>query len=164
MLVLPTGQILYTSQSQYPSIYTPAGTYQSAWQPTITSVASTVGAGSINNVIQGAQFNGLSQGAMFGDDAQMATNYPLVRVTNNSTGHVSYWKTHNHSTMGVATGSQLVSTEFDVPANVESGLTTLVVVANGIPSNPQTVMVSGASCSGAPDCLLLNYYDQLTAG
>jgi hypothetical protein len=142
MLVLPTGQILYTAQNQYPSIYTASGTYKSAWQPTVTSVASTLTVGSFNNVITGTQFNGLSQGAMFGDDAQMATNYPLVRITNSSTGHVFYAKTHNHSTMGVATGSATVSTEFDVPSTIEVGASTLVVVANGIPSATVSVSVS----------------------
>ena len=48
---------------------------------------------------------------------RFATNYPLVRITNNSTHHVFYARTHDHSTMGVATGSATVSTNFDVPAD-----------------------------------------------
>jgi len=84
--------------------------------------------------ISGTQFNGLSQAAAFGDEFETATNYPLVRITNNSTKHVFYAKTHDHSTMGVATGNTIVSTNFDVPTNIETGASTLVVVANGIPS------------------------------
>jgi hypothetical protein len=91
--------------------------------------------------ISGTQFNGLSQGAMYNDDFQDATNYPLVRLTNQATGHVFYARTHNHSSMGVATGSRVVSTRFDVPAAAETGTTTLEVVANGIPSTPVTVTV-----------------------
>lgn len=147
MLVLPTGQILFTDQSSTVQIYTPAGTFQSSWRPTISSVASTLNFGSTNNSISGTQFNGLSQGAMYGDNAQMATNYPLVRITNNSTGHVFYAKTHNHSTMGVATGSATVSTQFDVPSTIEGGASTLVVVANGIPSNGVAVTVNAPSHS-----------------
>jgi hypothetical protein len=143
MLVLPTGQILFTDQSATVQIYTPAGTFQSAWQPTISSVASSLTPGSTNNSISGTQFNGLSQGAMYGDDAQSASNYPLVRITNNATGHVFYAKTHNHSTMAVATGSATVSTQFDVPANIEAGASTLQVIANGIPSNGVGVNITG---------------------
>ncbi len=150
MLVLPTGQIFFTDGSTTAEIYTASGTYQSAWQPAITSVASTLTVGSTNNSISGKQFNGLSQGAAYGDDAQMATNYPLVRITNNATGSVVYCKTHNHSTMGVATGSTVVSTEFDVPSSIGTGASELVVVANGIPSSPVAVTISAGALSCTP--------------
>jgi hypothetical protein len=143
MLVLPTGQILFTDESTQMEIYTPGGTYQSSWQPTISSVSSTLTPGSVNNAISGTQFNGLSQGAMYGDDSQAATNYPLVQITNNATGHVFYAKTHNHSTMGVATGSAVVSTQFDVPISTEPGASTVRVVANGIPSNGTVINIAG---------------------
>jgi hypothetical protein len=78
---------------------------------------------------------------MYGDDAQMATNYPLVRITNGSTGHVFYARTYDHSSMGVATGTTIVSTNFDVPAGMETGASEMVVVANGIPSDPVAVTV-----------------------
>jgi|CZKJ01.1.fsa_nt_gi hypothetical protein len=141
MLVLPTGQVLFTDGTTTVQIYTANGTYESSWQPTILKVATTLTHGTKNNKIQGTQFNGLSQGAMYGDDAQMASNYPLVRITNTATGNVVYCKTHNHSTMGVATGSEKVSTAFDIPAGIETGASTLEVVANGIPSNPVSVTV-----------------------
>jgi len=92
--------------------------------------------------ISGTQFNGLSQANAFGDEYQTATNYPLVRITNNSTGHVFYAPTHNHSSMGVATGSAIVSTNFDVPAGIETGPSSLVVVANGIPSVPVNITIN----------------------
>jgi hypothetical protein len=44
--------------------------------------------------------------------------------------------------MGVATGSATVSTNFDVPATMESGASMLEVVANGIPSAPVSVTVN----------------------
>jgi hypothetical protein len=153
MLVLPTGQILFTDGSTTVQAYTASGTYSSAWQPTISSVSSTLNAGSTNNLIGGTQFNGLSQGAAYGDDAQMATNYPLVRITNNASGNLVYCKTHNHSTMGVATGSASVSTEFDIPSTIQAGASELVVVANGIPSKPTAVTISTAlSCTATPGC------------
>jgi len=60
-------------------------------------------------------------GKAFGDDFQSATNYPLVRIENNDTGHVFYARTHGHSTISVAPG-QAGSTNFDVAAAVEIGL------------------------------------------
>lgn len=145
MLLLPNGQVLFTDGSTDVELYTPSGTYQAAWQPTITSVPTTLDAGGLNYTLSGTQLNGLSQGAMYGDDAQMASNFPLVRVTNDSTQHVFYCRTHNFSTMGVATGSQIVSAEFDLPANIETGPSTLVTVANGIPSAPVDVTVDPPS-------------------
>ena len=148
MLELPNGQILFTDLSQTLQVWTPAGTYQSAWQPTVSSVATALVPGSTYPV-SGTQFNGLSQGAAYGDDQQMATNYPLVRIVNRATGHVFYCRTHDHSSMGVATGGAIVSTQFDVPAAIETGASDLYVVANGIPSNPVAVTVGGGYGSTA---------------
>ncbi len=138
-LVLPTGQILFTDFSTNGiEVFNSAGTYQAAWQPTITSVATNLTIGQ-TYPISGTQFNGVSTGASYGDDFQDTTNYPLVRIVNNTTNHVFYARTHGHSTMGVATGSTPVSTNFDVP-NMETGACTLYVVANGIPS-------AGSACT-----------------
>jgi hypothetical protein len=141
MLELPSGQILFTDGSSDVEIYTPAGSYNFLWEPLITNVPSSITRGS-TYAIFGFRFNGLSQGAAYGDDAQMASNYPLVRIKNNGTGHVFYAKTHGHSTMAVATGNRIVSSNFDVPSGMETGASTLVVVANGIPSFPVAVTVN----------------------
>jgi hypothetical protein len=137
LMILPTGEVLVGGFE----VYQPTGTYQQAWAPTIMTSPSSVTRGS-TYPISGTQFNGLSQANAFGDENQMPTNYPLVRITNNSTGHVFYARTHDHSTMGVATGSTLVSTNFDVPSGMETGASSLVVVANGIPSTPVAVTVN----------------------
>ncbi len=89
----------------------------------------------------GFQFNSLSQADAFGDELEAAQNYPLVRITNKATHHVFYARTHDHSTMGVATGYQLVWTNFDVPQKIETGASRLEVVANGIASQPVNVWV-----------------------
>ncbi len=137
MTVLPNGQILIGGTE----VYIGTGTYQTAWQPTISNAPSTVTRGQTYQ-ISGTQFNGLSQaGGGMGDEYQSSTNYPLVQITNSSTAHVFYARTHDHSTMGVATGNQPVSTNFDVPSGMETGASTLVVIANGIPSNPVSVTV-----------------------
>ena len=89
-------------------------------------------------LLYGTKFNGLSQANAYGDDAQMATNYPIVKLTNESTRHVIYARTHDHSTMAVGyTGTTY--THVDLPPNMERGLTLLQVIANGIASQTYTV-------------------------
>ncbi|HXM24214.1 MAG TPA: hypothetical protein VN948_23360 [Terriglobales bacterium] len=140
LLELPSGQLLFTDFSSDVEVFTPRGTYNKAWKPTVTSSPRMVTRGK-SYVIHGTQFNGLSQGAMYNDDFQDATNYPLVRIVNLATKHVFYCRTHDHSTMAVATGSEPVSTHFDVPTSMETGGSSLYVVANGIPSAPVAVTV-----------------------
>ena len=140
-LQLPTGELLFTDFTSDIEVFSPSGTYSATWAPTISKAPNAVGRGK-TYTISGTQFNGLSQGAAYGDDYQSATNFPLVRIVNNASGHVFYCRTHDHSTMGVATGNKTVSTQFDVPSNIERGASRLVVVANGIPSAPASVIVN----------------------
>jgi len=142
-LVLPNGQIMATDFSSIPEFYTPVGSPNSSWAPVISSAPSSVTLGSTYS-ISGTQFNGLSQGAYYGDDVQGATNYPLVRITNNSSGHVFYAKTTNPSNSSIAPGNS-VSVNFTVPESVETGASSLVVVANGIASEAVSVTVGGTT-------------------
>jgi hypothetical protein len=138
-LVLPTGQILFTDFSEDVEIFTPGGAPQPMWAPVVLKAPAKVQPGG-RYEISGVLFNGLSQGAAYGDDVQAATNYPLVRITNRSTGHVFYSRTHDHSSMAVANFGT-VSTHFDVPASQETGPSDLEVVANGIASQPVAIDV-----------------------
>jgi hypothetical protein len=140
MLVLPTGQILFTDFSNDVEIYTPetsSPNYQ--WAPLVLSTPLVLSRGS-SYKMSGLRFNGMSQGAAYGDDVQAATNFPLVRITNLATHHVFYSRTHNPSSMAVASIST-VSVTFDVPSLQETGLSKLEVVANGIASLPIPVLV-----------------------
>ncbi len=92
--------------------------------------------------VSGRQFNGLSQAVSYGDDAQMATNYPLVRLRHRDTGVVTYCRTAGHSTMAVATGPAATWTHFSVPPGTPTGVHDLVVIANGISSDPVTFTVT----------------------
>jgi hypothetical protein len=170
MLMLPTGQVLVTDWSNDVEIYTPPADEIKGIEPVITSVPTTLVPGETYTII-GNRFNGFSQTNFYGDDAQDATNYPLVRITNNATHHIFYARTHNHSYMGVAS-QRPVSTKFDVPASIEIGPSTLVVVANGFSSEPVHVEISsdpfldvanrrlhhqplGSGCgAGSPTCRL----------
>jgi len=144
-LVLPTGQILFTDFSNDIEIYTPpAGEAQAQcdWAPQIDSRCGleTLELGKTYS-ISGTQLHGLSAGAAYGDDEQAATNYPLVRVSYRATGHVSYLRTHDHSSMSIARGAY-GSTSFDVSATQETGEAELVVVANGVASAPISVKIA----------------------
>jgi hypothetical protein len=139
LLMLPTGQILEDDGSSDMEVYTSKGKPMKNARPSITYVPTTLSRGTTYTA-QGVLFNGISQTNFYGDDDSQATNFPLVRITNTSTGHVFYAKTHSFSFMGVASKNQ-VSTQFDVPAGADTGASTLVVVANGIASKPVNVTV-----------------------
>jgi hypothetical protein len=139
-VLLPTGQVVAADNSGFPEVYAGTGAPQAAWAPTITTSPGTVVRGTTYK-LEGTQFNGLSQAVAYGDDYQSATNYPLVRITNDATGHVFYGRTHDHSTMAVATGSAPVYTLFEASAATETGASHLVVVANGIASTAVPVTI-----------------------
>lgn len=138
MLILPTGEILWTDFGDV-WVYRHTGRPKAEWEPQIMSVPSDVMRGQ-SYVVSGINFNGFSQGAAYGDDIQAATNYPLVQLTNRITGNVYYARTHDHSTMAVASAAP-ASTNFDVPRTMETGLSDLRVVCNGIASAAVTVDV-----------------------
>lgn len=138
LLLIPTGQVLFGASSGDIEVYTPDGSPIEDWRPTITSAPAFIRAGRTYSIF-GRQLNGLSQAVSYGDDATMATNYPLVRLEGG--GKVIYCRTFDHSTMGVATGTTTESTSFKVPASVATGSYRLCLVANGISSECVPVIV-----------------------
>ena len=138
LLLLPTGQVLFANGSTNIQVYTPAGSPDPVWAPTITSVPSSMVPGG-TYTLYGRQITGLSQAVSYGDDGQMATNYPIIRVRNNTSGHVFYCRTSNYSTMGVNTGTVIENAQFTIPSGAELGACQITVIANGIPSAPANV-------------------------
>jgi hypothetical protein len=139
-LCLPNGQIMMTDFSKNAEVYTPAGTTLASSMPSITKVAATLKPGQ-SYPITGKQLHGVSAGAYYGDDAQAATNYPLVRITNTKSGHVVYAPTTNFSTQSIK--PKLSSkADFTLPATTETGASVLVVIANGVASAPVPVTVN----------------------
>jgi hypothetical protein len=132
MLIVPSGKILFAAGTVH--MYSPDGTPDPSWQPTITDVASDLIPGE-TYVLKGTQLNGITTGCSYGDDAMMATNYPLVRLRFTATNDLVYCRAFDPSTMGFATGSTEVSVHFTVPANCETGDASIEVVANGIASD-----------------------------
>jgi Abnormal spindle-like microcephaly-assoc'd, ASPM-SPD-2-Hydin/Kelch motif len=151
-LLLPTGQVLMTTQqSQTICILTDTGiigTPLPAWKPVITDFTAVMTLGH-HYKISGTQINGLSQANAYGDDAQMATNYPIARFS--SGANVFYFRTFDFSTLAVATGPAVESTLVEISSTATPGVYSLQVIANGIASDPVTVEFVSAAPAIAVD-------------
>jgi hypothetical protein len=141
MLLLPTGQVLFTDETNDVEIFTSKGAPLRSSAPVVDAARLGALHPGATVTLSGRQLNGVYSGSAYGDDDQQATNYPLVRLTNVASGHVTYARTHDHSSMSVARGNPS-HTKVDVPAAQELGPTRLEVVANGVASAPITVNVT----------------------
>ena len=134
-LDLPDGNVLVsidgalTSRRYY--IYSPGSGPIAAGKPTIDNITTT---NCTDYMITGKLFNGISEGASFGDDAQMATNYPIVRLTDST--NVYYARTTSWNRIGAVMTDSLEDTAYFTLPSMPNGTYSLVVVANGNPSNP----------------------------
>jgi hypothetical protein len=138
MLDLPDGTVLMSlgASSGQLYVYQPGTPPLASGKPTIESVSWNKD-GSLH--LTGKLFNGISEGSAFGDDAQEASNCPIVRFTGGG-GKVFYGRTYNWSSTSVMTGSRFVTAEATLPVNVydAKGVYSLAVIANGIASDPIT--------------------------
>jgi hypothetical protein len=134
MLDLPDGNVLYADQysNQY-YIYTPDGSPLEEGKPTIDGIFK-INCDTFMAV--GTLFNGISEGATYGDDWQMNTNYPIIRLTEGD--NVYYARSFNWNRTGVQTGELADTTYFTLPDNLPNAIFSLVVVANGIASDTVT--------------------------
>ncbi|HLI58642.1 MAG TPA: kelch repeat-containing protein [Solirubrobacteraceae bacterium] len=139
-LNLPNGQIMWTDFTNQIELYTPSGSPNPSWAPTITSVPSTLQPGH-NYQLSGTQLDGLDQGSYYGDDFQDPTNRPIVKITN---GNLLYpdvtYAPATWTSDSIAPGAASTIT-FNVPLSTLPGPSTIQVVANGISSAPVNVNV-----------------------
>jgi hypothetical protein len=141
LLLVPTGDVLFAKSGEI-YVYTPdaaSGQPDGSWLPAITSAPPVVAPGGTYG-LQGYQLTGLSQAVSYGDDAAMATNYPIIRV--DAAGQVFYARTSGMSDMGVARGDTKQSCQVTFPANLPLGNASLSVITNGIRSAARTVAIS----------------------
>jgi autotransporter-associated beta strand protein len=140
MLVVPTGHVLL-SVSNSPTVwdYTPAAVPPSGPAPQVSGVGTPVngaydGAPNADGsyTLHGTYLTGFSEGAAYGDDAEMSTNFPLVRLTDSTDGTVWYARTSGW-TPGVADPA-LRTVTFVLPPNLPAGDYALQVVASGVAS------------------------------
>jgi hypothetical protein len=139
MVCLPNGQILYSLQnSNRYWVFTPSGAQINANRPVIKKIEK------ITNKkyrIIGTGFNGNSEGAIYGDDWQMNTNYPIVSAVG-STGKVSYARTFDWNSTGVMRGNKPDTAYLTPPAGLQHGTYSVYVSANGIKSDAFVVNVT----------------------
>lgn len=132
MLDLPDGTVLMSHFSSQLHTYTPDGSPLAAGKPTISAITQNVNS---TFHLTGTGLNGICEGAAYGDDNQMDSNYPLVRLMDGA-GNIHYARTFNWSSTGVMTGGAVVSTDFVLPSGLAAGTYSLVVAANGNASDP----------------------------
>ncbi len=131
MLCLPDGNILFANQydNQYYE-YVPGTGPIPAGKPTINRIIEN---SCTNFTITGTLFNGITEGASYGDDWQMSTNYPIVRLTSGT--NVYYARTTNWNSTGVMRGALPDTATFTL-SGVPNGTYSVQVIANGNPSDP----------------------------
>ncbi len=135
MLALPDGNILFTSlaSNQY-YIYQPDGAPVASGKPRIDNIVKL---DCKRYMATGRGFNGISEGAGYGDDWQMSTNYPLIRLVlrdNLYGNHVHYARTYNWNSTGVMRGNLKDTVYFTLPEGLPDGNYDVEAVANGIHS------------------------------
>jgi hypothetical protein len=142
MLMLPSARVLYAAATNEIYNYVPdERNPREEWRPVITSAPSFIVPGD-SYTLQGRQITGLSHASVYGDDATMPSHYPIVRLIH-ANGKVYYCRTTGHSTLGVATGAKLHTTNFHVPPHVPFGNVQIQVVSNGISSVAVKALVTG---------------------
>jgi plastocyanin/regulation of enolase protein 1 (concanavalin A-like superfamily) len=146
MLDLPDGTVLVNNGGSTLYDYNPAVTAIAGAQPAINSITQNTD-GSF--LLTGTQLNGISEGAYYGDDAQMNSNYPIVRFTS-SGGSVYFARAYNWSSTGVATGSATETTNFTLPLGLPGGTYSVNVMVNGFVSNTVALTTPTVAGDAAP--------------
>jgi len=124
---LPNGQVLAAAGNR-DWIYTPVGTPQASWRPSVTSVTPNSN-GSYH--LTGTQLTGLV--TVGEDDYQDPQNFPIVYLKN-SAGKVFYARSSNFSTMAPSTPGEVESADFTLPSGLAHGTYSLFVSACGVSS------------------------------
>ena len=144
MLVLPTGQMLFSDSRAQIWAYTPDGEPNLALRPVISGIAYN-GGGLFT--LTGTQLNGQSAGAAYGDNDQMDSNYPIIRMTNDA-GYVFYARSSNWSSTSVDGGTTPETVNFTLNPGVTPGNYSLVVSGAGISSVPVAVNITADQVAG----------------
>jgi len=145
MLVLPTGQILFSAASSQLWLYTPDGEASRGSRPVIDEL-SYKGGGVFT--LAGRGLNGQSAGAAYGDDAESDENYPIVRLVSRK-GTVLYARSSNWSSTGVGTASP-ETVDFTLHPATTPGRYRLIVSGAGISSEPVCVFIPSRDVRGVP--------------
>jgi hypothetical protein len=136
MLMLPTGQMLFSSSTKTLYIYNPDGKADKAAKPVFNDLFYN---GSGKFTLTGKQLNGVSGGAAYGDDAEMDENYPIVSFKD-ANGNVYYGRTTNWSNTRVRD---------------KKSETVDLTLKPGMPAGDYDVTISGAGIQSKATCLTI---------
>ena len=126
-LDLPNGQVMAAAGSRN-WIWTPVGSPQNSWRPTVTAVASN-GNGSYH--LTGTQLSGMV--SVGEDDYQGPENYPIVYLKD-SAGHIAYARSFNFSSMVPSKPGEVQTADFTPPSTLAHGTYSLYVSSCGVSS------------------------------
>lgn len=143
MLILPTGQLLFSDASSQLWVYTSSGRPSPSLRPIITDVRY-LGDGRFR--LTGFQLNGQSAGAAYGDDDQMDSNYPIIRMVTSS-GNVFYARTSDWSKIAVGNAGR-ETVDFKLNPAVTHGDYALIVSGAGISSFPTFIHITEGELNG----------------
>lgn len=146
MLMLPNGQLLFAPGGNQLWTFKPDGGPQLSWRPVVYDINKV---SATNYHMTGIQLNGISQGASYGDDAEMDENYPIVSIRS-TTGVVRYARTTNWAPGVVASGNTVLGVDFKIPTGTPAGNYVLTVSAAGISSLPVAFNYDGGAPDGPP--------------
>lgn len=144
MLILPTGQLLFSDASSQLWVYTSSEQPNPQLRPLIANV-NYLGGGRFR--LAGFQLDGQSSGAAYGDDDQMDSNYPIIRLVNLS-GNVFYARTFDWSKIAVGGGAGHETVDFTLNPAVTPGDYALIVSGAGISSFPTFIHVAEREVQG----------------
>ena len=147
MLILPTGQLLFSDDSSQLWVYTSSGAPDSKLRPVITKVRYQDD-GKFR--LTGFQLDGQSAGAAYGDDDQMDSDYPIIRMVNSS-GNVFYARTSNWSKIAVGNDAGSETVDFTLNPGVTPGDYSLIVSGAGISSFPTHIHITEEEVNGGDD-------------
>jgi hypothetical protein len=145
LLVLPTGQVLFSDSSTQLWVYTPDGASLPAARPVINGV-NYRGGGVFT--LTGRQINGQSAGSSYGDDVASDQNYPIIRLVN-AAGGVYYCRTSNWSSTAVGGGDTLQTVDFTLKPGTPAGNYSLILSGAGNASFPLFISISAAQAVAA---------------
>jgi hypothetical protein len=164
MLVLPTGQVLFSDGSSQLWVYTPPGEPPPGARPIVNRVTYD---GNGVFLLKGRKLTGQSSGAAYGDDVENDENYPIVRLSscnaalqsgqNSATSPetactlgspVFYARTTDWSSVDVGTHGERQTVSFRLPAGIPAGWYALEAIAAGVSSLPIDIQVTDAEITG----------------
>jgi len=132
MLMLPTGQLLFSDSSNQLWVYTSDEAASPPLRPAVSSVTSGGGG---EFTLTGTQITGQSAGSSYGDDAESDEDYPVIRLVSRG-GNVYYARTTDWNPIGVGTGATPQTVNFTLNPATPPGNYSLIVSAAGISSDP----------------------------